>query len=147
MCLAKISLIEEGYAFLPVFLQELVNFDKVPQNPIDAHRALLDTHDLDRMFCADKRRSYPISMITLWLSLLRRSCSVGSALVYGNGYKSNHSCEAKSPGCHRFSYSIKGCSLRSSIGFIKSVCLFSDCIDVVEIVICKTCCGTKQTTG
>lgn len=57
MRLAKISTIEEGNAFLPVFLQELgLKFDKVPQNPIDAHRHLLDIHDLDRIFCLKHTR-------------------------------------------------------------------------------------------
>ena len=57
MRLAKISSIEEGNAFLPVFLQELgLKFDKIPQNPIDAHRSLLDTHDLDKIFCLKHTR-------------------------------------------------------------------------------------------
>jgi transposase len=57
MRLAKISTIEEGNAFLPTFLKELnEKFSKFPQNPINAHRALLETQDLDRIFCLKHTR-------------------------------------------------------------------------------------------
>lgn len=57
MRLAKISTIEEGNAFLPTFLKELnQKFRKFPQNPINAHRALVETQDLDRIFCLKHTR-------------------------------------------------------------------------------------------
>lgn len=64
MRLAKISTIDAGNAFLPVFLQELgFKFDKVPQNPIDAHRPLLETHDLDKIFCLKHTRKISKNLI------------------------------------------------------------------------------------
>jgi len=52
MRLAKICTIEAANAFIPPFLEEFNRkFAKVPFNPINAHRPLLDTHNLDRIFC------------------------------------------------------------------------------------------------
>ena len=58
MRLKNISTIDQGNAFLPEFLENHNNqFKKDPQNPINAHRPLLETQDLDRVFCLkDTRR-------------------------------------------------------------------------------------------
>jgi len=57
MRLAKISTIEEANAFLPTFLPGFnQKFTKKPQNPINAHRPLLKTQDLDRIFCLKHTR-------------------------------------------------------------------------------------------
>ena len=57
MRLAKISTIEEANAFLPTFLEEFnLKFKKTPQNPINAHRSLLETQDLNRIFCLKHTR-------------------------------------------------------------------------------------------
>ena len=50
-------LIEEANAFLPKFLEEFnQKFKRQAQNPINAHRPLLDTQDLDRIFCLKHTR-------------------------------------------------------------------------------------------
>ncbi|NDE64086.1 MAG: ISNCY family transposase [Chlamydiae bacterium] len=78
MRLAKISTIEEGNAFLPAFLKELgLKFDKVPQNPIDAHRDLLDAHDLDRIFCLKHTRKISKSLTLQFNGILYQ--------IYGDG--------------------------------------------------------------
>lgn len=58
MRIAKICNIEAANAFLPSFLDKFnQQFAKAPQNPIDAHKPLLDAHNLDRIFCIkDTRR-------------------------------------------------------------------------------------------
>jgi len=57
MRLAKISTIEEANAFLPTFLEAFnQKFKKLPRNPINAHRPLLKTHDLDKIFCLKHAR-------------------------------------------------------------------------------------------
>jgi len=57
MRLKNISTIEQGNAFLPEFLEEFnQKFKKPPQNPINAHRPLLETQDLDRIFCLKHTR-------------------------------------------------------------------------------------------
>ena len=57
MRLAKIRSLEEGNAFLPKFLEEFnQKFKKQAKNPINAHRPLLDTQDLDRIFCLKHTR-------------------------------------------------------------------------------------------
>lgn len=57
MRLAKIRSLEEANAFLPKFLEEFnQKFKKHPQNPINAHRPLLETQDLDRIFCLKHTR-------------------------------------------------------------------------------------------
>ena len=57
MRLAKISSIEEANAYLPIFLEEFnLKFKKLPQNPINAHRPILETQDLDRIFCLKHTR-------------------------------------------------------------------------------------------
>ena len=63
MRLAKISTIEEGNAFLPGFLKELNDkFLKTPQNPIDAHRSILETQNLDKIFCLKHTRQISKSL-------------------------------------------------------------------------------------
>jgi hypothetical protein len=55
--IAKISTIEAANDFLPSFLDKFnQQFAKVPQDPIDAHKLLLDTHNLDRIFCIKETR-------------------------------------------------------------------------------------------
>ena len=57
MRLKNISSIDQGNAFLPGFLKEHnQKFKKSPQNPINAHRTLLETQDLDRIFCIKHTR-------------------------------------------------------------------------------------------
>jgi transposase len=57
MRIAKISTIEAANAFLPSFLDKFnQQFAKIPQDPTDAHRPLLDTHNLDRIFCIKETR-------------------------------------------------------------------------------------------
>jgi transposase len=57
MRLAKISTIEEANAFLPNFLEEFnQRFKKLPRNPINAHRPLSETCNLDRIFCLKHTR-------------------------------------------------------------------------------------------
>lgn len=55
--LAKICNIEAANAFLPPFLEDFnQKFAKVPKNPNNAHRALLATQNLDRIFCLKQIR-------------------------------------------------------------------------------------------
>ena len=51
MRLAKICTIEAANAFIPSFLKDFnQKFAKSPRNSIDAHKPLLDTHNLDSIF-------------------------------------------------------------------------------------------------
>ena len=57
MRLKNISTMDQGNAFLPEFLKELnQKFKKPPQNPINAHRPLLEAQDLDKIFCLKHTR-------------------------------------------------------------------------------------------
>ena len=50
--LAKISSIEAGNAFLPLFLEEFnLQFAKAPKSPINAHRPAPSVQELDRILC------------------------------------------------------------------------------------------------
>ena len=52
MRIAKICNIEAANAFLPSFLQKFnQKFAKAPKDPINAHKPLLPSHNLDRIFC------------------------------------------------------------------------------------------------
>ncbi len=52
MRIAKICDIEAANAFLPSFLDEFnQKFAKTPASPQNAHRPLLETHNLDKIFC------------------------------------------------------------------------------------------------
>ena len=52
MRIAKICDIEAANAFLPTFLHDFnQKFAKAPADPINAHRPLLSTHNLDKIFC------------------------------------------------------------------------------------------------
>ncbi len=71
MRLAKISTIEEANAFLPTFLPELnQKFTKKPQNPINAHRVLLETQDLDKIFCLKHTRKISKNLTLQYEGLL-----------------------------------------------------------------------------
>lgn len=57
MRLAKINDIEAANAFFPSFLKRFnQQFAKAPQNPINAHRPILATHDLNRIFSVKETR-------------------------------------------------------------------------------------------
>jgi DNA-binding Lrp family transcriptional regulator len=58
MRLAKICNIEAANAFIPSFLEKFNRkFAKAPKDPINAHRPLLPSHNLDKIFCIkDTRR-------------------------------------------------------------------------------------------
>ncbi len=55
--LLNISTIEEANAFLPTFIEEYNHrFAVTPQNPINAHKPLLKTHDLEQIFIIKQER-------------------------------------------------------------------------------------------
>ena len=57
MRIAKISNIEAANAFLPSFLKKFnQKFAKAPNDPNNAHRPLLSSHNLDRIFCVKQSR-------------------------------------------------------------------------------------------
>jgi len=57
MRIAKICDIEAANAFLPSFLNKFnQKFAKAPKDPQNAHRPLLPTHNLDRIFCLQYTR-------------------------------------------------------------------------------------------
>jgi len=57
MRLAKICTIEQANAFLPAFLESFnQKFAKSPSDPVDAHKPLSKTHNLDRIFCLKETR-------------------------------------------------------------------------------------------
>jgi hypothetical protein len=57
MRIAKISNIEAANAFLPFFLKKFnQKFAKAPKDPVNAHRLLLPSHNLDRIFCIKETR-------------------------------------------------------------------------------------------
>ena len=57
MRLASINNIEAANAFLPSFLKKFnQKFAKAPKDPINAHRSLLSTHNLDRILCIKNKR-------------------------------------------------------------------------------------------
>lgn len=57
MRIAKICNIETANAFLPSFLEKFnQKFAKAPLDPHNAHRPLLPTHNLDRIFCLKEKR-------------------------------------------------------------------------------------------
>lgn len=57
MRLQKISTIEEANAFLPSFIEDFNRrFAKAPQDPTNAHRPLLASHSLDRVFSLKETR-------------------------------------------------------------------------------------------
>ena len=57
MRLQKISTLEEANAFLPGFVDDFnKRFAKAPQDTANAHRPLLATHSLDRIFCLKETR-------------------------------------------------------------------------------------------
>ena len=57
MRIAKICNIETANAFLPSFLEKFnQKFAKAPLDPCNAHRPLLPTHNLDRIFCLKEKR-------------------------------------------------------------------------------------------
>ena len=57
MRLQKISTLEEANAFLPLFIEDFnKRFAKAPQDAANAHRPLLATHSLDRIFCLKETR-------------------------------------------------------------------------------------------
>ncbi len=57
MRIAKICDIEAANAFLPPFLSKFNHqFAKVPKDPHNAHRPLLSTQNLDRIFCLKYKR-------------------------------------------------------------------------------------------
>ncbi len=63
MRLKNISTMKQGNAFLPEFLKELnQKFEKAPQNPINAHRLLLEAQDLDKIFCLKHTRQISKSL-------------------------------------------------------------------------------------
>ena len=57
MRIAKICNIEAANAFLPSFLKKFnQKFAKAPLDPHNAHRPLLPTQNLDRIFCLKEKR-------------------------------------------------------------------------------------------
>jgi hypothetical protein len=57
MRIAKICTIEAANAFLPQFLDDFnQKFAKAPQDPRNAHRALSETDNLDRILCLKYKR-------------------------------------------------------------------------------------------
>jgi hypothetical protein len=57
MRIAKISNIEAANAFLPSFLKKFnQKFAKAPEDPVNAHRPLLPSHNLDKIFCIKETR-------------------------------------------------------------------------------------------
>jgi hypothetical protein len=57
MRLAKICDIEAANAFIPSFLEKFNRkFAKAPKDPINAHRPLLPSHNLDKIFCIKEIR-------------------------------------------------------------------------------------------
>lgn len=57
MRVAKICSIEAAKAFIPGFLETFNNkFAKAPKDPHNAHRPLLEAHDLDRIFSLQHKR-------------------------------------------------------------------------------------------
>ena len=57
MRIAKISNIEAANAFLPSFLKKFnQQFAKMPKDPINAHKPILPSHNLDRIFCIKETR-------------------------------------------------------------------------------------------
>jgi hypothetical protein len=57
MRIAKICTIETANAFLPSFLDKFnQKFAKAPQDPRNAHKPLLDSHNLSRIFCLKHKR-------------------------------------------------------------------------------------------
>lgn len=55
--LRNISTIEEANAFLPTFIEDYNHrFAVIPQNPTNAHRPLLKTHDLEQIFTIKQER-------------------------------------------------------------------------------------------
>jgi hypothetical protein len=57
MRLQKISTLEEANAFLPFFIDDFnKRFAKDPQDSANAHRPLLATHSLDKIFCLKETR-------------------------------------------------------------------------------------------
>jgi len=57
MRIAKICTIEAANAFLPSFLDKFnQKFAKAPQDPRNAHKPLLDSHNLSRIFCLKYKR-------------------------------------------------------------------------------------------
>ena len=57
MRIAKIYNIEAANAFLPSFLKKFnQKFAKAPKDPINAHKPLLPSHNLDRIFCLKNAR-------------------------------------------------------------------------------------------
>jgi len=63
MRIAKICTIEAANAFLPQFLDDFnQKFAKAPQDPRNAHRPLLDTHNLSRIFCLKDKRQISKSL-------------------------------------------------------------------------------------
>lgn len=57
MRLSKISNIEEANAFIPSFLEDFnQQFAKKPKSPVDAHRPLSSSYNLDQIFCIKESR-------------------------------------------------------------------------------------------
>ncbi len=63
MRLARVSTLEEANTFLPSFLQELNHkFAKLPKTPTNAHKAITETQDLDKIFCIKHARKVSKSL-------------------------------------------------------------------------------------
>jgi len=57
MRIAKICSIEAANAFIPGFLETFNNkFAKTPKDPHNAHKPILEAHDLDRIFALQHKR-------------------------------------------------------------------------------------------
>ena len=78
MRIAKICNIEAANAFLPAFLDKFnQQFAKVPQDPIDAHKPLLDTHNLDRIFCVKHTRRLSNNLTLQYDNVIYQVLAIG----------------------------------------------------------------------
>lgn len=76
MRIAKICTIEAANVFLPQFLIEFnLKFAKAPRSPINAHKPILSTHNLDKIFCLKDTRCLSKNLILQYENILYQICA------------------------------------------------------------------------
>lgn len=76
MRIAKICTIEAANVFLPQFLIEFnLKFAKAPRSPFNAHKPILSTHNLDKIFCLKDTRCLSKNLILQYENILYQICA------------------------------------------------------------------------
>lgn len=76
MRIAKICTIEAANVFLPQFLIEFnLKFAKAPRSPVNAHKPILSTHNLDKIFCLKDTRCLSKNLILQYENILYQICA------------------------------------------------------------------------